>query len=249
MSRFQLRNIPVDTFDKKEALRTIGRMLFHGKGGRVFTPNVDHVVLAEHDERFAGAYRRVTISLADGMPVVWASHLIGPRVKERVAGSDFLFPLLQLAATKGYKVFWLGSNAETLNKAHKKASKMFPGIQIVGMMSPFVSSAVTDGEVKHITDTVIQFNPDIIIVALGAPKQEIFIDKASKYFPDSMMFGLGASLDFLAGDIRRAPRWIQKIGMEWFWRLCREPRRLWKRYLRDFQFPVLVLKQYVGQSK
>ena len=246
MSRLQLRNIQVDTFDRNEALRAVKHMLFSGKGGTVFTPNVDHVMLAEDNIRFADAYARATITLADGMPIVWASRLLGPRIKERVAGSDFLFPLLQMAAEKGYDVFWLGSHPETLERAQRNAGKMFPGIRIT-RMSPDVSSDVTDEEVESIMKIVRRCNPHIIIVALGAPKQEIFIDKAIQYCPKAVMLGLGASLDFLAGDVKRAPKWMQVIGMEWFWRLCREPRRLWKRYLRDFKFPVLLFQQYLDE--
>lgn len=243
MSRLQLLNIQVDTLSKEQALQAVSNLIASGKGGTVFTPNVDHVILAEENEQFAEAYDRATISLADGMPIVWASRILGPRIAERVAGSDFLFPLLRMASEKKYNVFWLGSQPETLERAHRKALGMFPGIRVT-RMSPIVSSSVTDDEVETIMKHVKRCEPDIIIVALGAPKQEIFIDKATHYCPSAVMIGLGASLDFLAGDVKRAPKWMQKIGMEWFWRLCREPKRLWKRYLRDFKFPILVWQQY-----
>lgn len=246
--RLQLRNITVDTFDKEGALRAVNKMLMSGNGGTVFTPNVDHVILAEENEEFANAYSRATIKLADGMPIVWASRLFGPKINERVAGSDFLFPLLQMAANNSYNVFWLGSQSETLERAHRIALEKFPGIRVT-RMSPMVSSEVTDSEVEAIMKFVRRCEPDIIIVALGAPKQEIFIDKAHHYCPKAVMLGLGASLDFLAGDVKRAPKWMQAIGMEWFWRVCREPKRLGKRYLRDFKFPVLIAKQYFENRK
>lgn len=244
MSKLQLGKIAVDTYDMHEAIFKIVELIQSGKGGNVFTPNVDHVILAESNTDFADAYTRADVSLADGMPIVWASKVIGPNIPERVSGSDLLVPLLSLCEFAGFTVFFLGSSEGTAKKAVKKAIDKFPFLSVVGNLSPKVSANPSDEEVKEIMAQVMQDKPDVIIVALGAPKQELFMDKAIAYRGSSVMLGLGASLDFLAGDIMRAPKALQKAGMEWFWRLCQEPKRLGGRYLRDFKFPFVVAKQY-----
>jgi N-acetylglucosaminyldiphosphoundecaprenol N-acetyl-beta-D-mannosaminyltransferase len=242
MSRLQLGNIKIDTFTQNEALQAI-ELLHNIGGGTVFTPNVDHVMLAETNAAFINAYQKASIKLADGMPIVWASHLLGTPISERVAGSDLLMPLLWLAFEKGWKVFFLGSSSKTIIKALHNIEKTVPWFQVVGHLSPTVSEQMTDQEVQEIMEYPMSCKPDLVIVALGAPKQEIFISKAHQYLPKSVMIGLGASLDFIAGDVPRAPQWMQKIGLEWCWRLLREPRRLFARYLRDLKFPLVVWRQ------
>lgn len=239
----KIGKIEISILDKREAIKTIERLALAASGGRIFTPNVDHIMLAEKNDRFAQAYKRATLSLADGMPIVWISKLFGKELSERVAGSDMLVPILEVANTHYLNVYLLGTELQVLRIAADKIHKTFPNINLVGISSPFITNDVGDDEVAEIMGPIRHLNPDIIITAFGAPKQELFIDKASWYCPRALMFGLGASLDFFAGKIRRAPKWVQNMGLEWLWRLVGEPKRLWKRYLRDLQFPLIVYRQ------
>ena len=244
MPRLNLGKISIDALTQAQAIHEIDKLVF--AGGAVFTANTDHVMQAETNEQFAAAYSRSKLTLADGQPLVWASHLLGTTLPERVAGSDLLMPLLKLASERGLRVFLLGSQTHILRRAIVKAEDKFPDLLIVGHLSPTVSSDVRDWEVSDIMGEVARHNPDIVIVALGAPKQELFIDKALQYCPTAVMLGLGASLDFLAGEVSRAPYWMRSVGLEWLFRLVQEPRRLWKRYLRDLRFPLVVIRQLRG---
>lgn len=244
MNRLQIGKIQIDIHNKKEAIQAIDTLIQSGIGGNVFTPNVDHVILAETNKEFAAAYGEVALSLADGMPIVWASKILNLPLMEKVSGSDMLVPLLRYAWEHDLSVFFLGSKLEVLHDAAVAIENKCPRIRIVGMMSPVVSDNPTSDEVEAIMVPIQELAPDLIIVALGAPKQEIFMDKARAYLPKTVMCGFGASLDFFSGRIKRAPKWMQASGLEWFYRLYKEPKRLWKRYLRDMQFPLIVLRQW-----
>lgn len=237
----QIGKILVDTYTQKEALQAI-KKLIGSTGGNVFTPNVDHIVLAEENKAFADAYDRASIKVADGMPLVWASRFLACKIPERVAGSDLLLPLLRLAYEHDWSVYLLGSSPETIQIACRKLDDMFPALRIVGHSSPMVSSNPTKEEVAGIIAPVVALRPHLVIVALGAPKQELFMDKAIDFCPGSVMLGLGASLDFIAGKVQRAPRLLRSLGLEWFWRLCQEPKRLWRRYYRDLKFPFIIYR-------
>lgn len=246
--RFTLGNIDIDNLSQTEALKAI-ELLHSSGGGKVFTPNVDHVMLAETNPRFRDAYRNASLCLPDGMPIVWASKILkGKSIPGRVAGSDLLLPLLQLCYGRNLSVYFLGSTLNTLDAGTAAAAKNIYGFNsefnnMIGGSSPTISEGVSDFEVEEIMRPISQVAPDIIIVLLGAPKQEIFIEKAHKLYPKAVYLGLGASLDFLAGTSKRAPKFLQRLSLEWLYRLVQEPKRLLPRYLRDMQFPLIVLRE------
>lgn len=244
-----LGKISVNTYTQQEALKAIELLVRANNGGMVFTPNVDHVVLAEDDESFAKAYNNANICLADGMPIVWASYFLGNKILERVSGSDLLLPLMRRAYENDWSVYFLGSSEAVLKKTIRKLSDKFPSFNIVGHLSPIVSANPSWTEVELIVKNIAQLKPQLIIVCLGAPKQELFINKAIGFLPNSVMLGLGASCDFFVGDIKRAPKLMQRVGLEWLYRFIQEPRRLFKRYFRDLQFPLIVYKQYKNNKK
>lgn len=247
-NRFRLGNLEIDALDKAGALHAIDNLILAG-GGNVFTPNVDHVVLAECNQAFAKAYDRAAIALPDGMPIVWASWLSGANLTERVAGSSLLIPLIKFIWEHDLSLYLLGSNETVLKESIRKIDDMCPRIRILGSSSPLISNDVSDAEVSAIMEPIRALKPDVVIVAFGAPKQEIFIDKANAAGSQIVMLGLGASLDFLAGAAKRAPKLMQSIGLEWLWRLVHEPKRLWRRYLRDLQFPLIVFRQCFREFK
>jgi N-acetylglucosaminyldiphosphoundecaprenol N-acetyl-beta-D-mannosaminyltransferase len=229
MRRLRIGDVWVDVIDSRGALEAIERLVDAGQGGSVFTPNVDHVVKASRNPAFRAAYSRVSLSLADGMPLVWASHLLGSPLPERVAGSDLLIPVLQLAARRKYRVYLLGGAPGVAEQtARLLGDKM--GMVIVGWDDARIAMDGSDPGDASIARAKAA-RPDLIFVALGPPKQELWIDRAQGHLGSAVSLGVGASLDFLVGKYKRAPRWMARTGLEWLYRLLQEPRRLWRRYL------------------
>jgi len=216
------------TFDG--ALAAIEALVQAGQGGSVFTPNVDHVVTAEDDLEFRAAYDAASLSLADGKFVVWAAQLLGTPVPEKVSGSDLIEPLLRLAGSRGWRVFLLGGAPGVAEAAAERSRRDF-GVNVVGTASPFIRMDGTAADLEQGIEEVVAARPDLVLVAMGAPKQERWIHHNRERLGRAVAAGIGASLDFVIGRISRAPRWVSNAGLEWLYRLGREPRRLAHRYL------------------
>jgi N-acetylglucosaminyldiphosphoundecaprenol N-acetyl-beta-D-mannosaminyltransferase len=212
-----------------QALRAIESLVDEGKGGAVYTPNVDHVMKAQSNEAFRGAYEHASLSLADGMPLVWAARLLGCPLPERVAGSDLLIPLLELAARRRWRVYLLGG-APGVAEATAKLLTEKRGVCVVGWDDCLIASDGSDTRGDSAARARAA-KPDLILVGLGPPKQELWIRRSADAVRPAVSLGVGAGLDFLAGKYRRAPRWMARTGLEWTFRLLQEPRRLWWRYL------------------
>jgi N-acetylglucosaminyldiphosphoundecaprenol N-acetyl-beta-D-mannosaminyltransferase len=237
----QLGHVPVDRVTFDEALDAIGAMV--GSGGVVFTPNVDHVVLADTDAGFCRAYETVDLSVADGMFVVWASHVLGTPVPEKISGSDLVPRLLDRAEKSGWRVFLLGGGAGVAVQAADRLRATHPELVIAGTAAPRIDMGDPKATREDIIQEVRRARADIVLVGLGAPKQELWIHEAAHALRPAVLLGVGASLDFLAGTARRAPRWISAMGLEWAYRLVREPLRLWRRYLvRDPRFLLILVR-------
>lgn len=244
--RVWLGGVPVDGVTRPEALEHLDRLVSRGRGGVVFTPNVDHVVLAEHDRRFREAYATADLSLVDGMPVLWACRLLGHPVPEKISGSDLVRPLASLAAARGWRVFLLGAGERVADRAAGILREENPGLQVVGTASPRVDLAAPASERDELREAVRATRPDLLLLALGSPKGEVFAHECREALGATVIVGVGAGLDFLVGTARRAPRWMSASGLEWTYRLAREPRRLWRRYLlRGPRFLPIVLRAAV----
>jgi N-acetylglucosaminyldiphosphoundecaprenol N-acetyl-beta-D-mannosaminyltransferase len=242
--RLEIGGVPIDVVDLPGALDVIDNLVRAGAGGTVFTPNVDHVVLAQHDPRFAAAYARVSLSLVDGMPVLWASRLMGRRLPAKLSGSDLVRPLMRHAAERRYRVFLLGGDPGVAEQARSVLERELSGLLVVGIESPPIE---VDRVPAELIERLRAARPDLILVALGAPKQEIFASEFRDSLVPAVLLGIGASLDFIAGTRKRAPRWMSETGLEWLYRLAQEPRRLAYRYLlRDPQFLWIVARQLSG---
>jgi N-acetylglucosaminyldiphosphoundecaprenol N-acetyl-beta-D-mannosaminyltransferase len=227
--RLRIGRVWVDALSFRGALREIERLIDSGKGGAVYTPNVDHVIKAESNPAFRRAYEHASLSLADGMPLVWVGRLLGCPLPERVAGSELLGPLLERAAQRKWAVYLLGG-APGVAKAASDMLIRERGVNVVGWDDCQIGMDGSDGTGASIARAQAA-KPDLILVALGPPKQELWIDLASERVRPAVSFGIGAGLDFLTGRHRKAPRWMSRVGLEWFFRLMQEPRRLWRRYL------------------
>jgi N-acetylglucosaminyldiphosphoundecaprenol N-acetyl-beta-D-mannosaminyltransferase len=219
----------VDVLTFAGALREIEKLVDRKEGGSVFTPNVDHVVKAASNDAFRQAYERASLSLADGMPLIWVSSLLGCRLPERVAGSDLLVPVLKLAARRRWKVYLLGGAPGVAPAVAKLLTEQM-GIAVVGWDDCRIESDGSDPTNGSFTRAGAA-KADLVFVALGPPKQELWIDRARDVIHPAVALGVGASLDFLVGKYKRAPRWMGRVGLEWAYRLSQEPRRLWRRYL------------------
>jgi N-acetylglucosaminyldiphosphoundecaprenol N-acetyl-beta-D-mannosaminyltransferase len=231
--RLDLGPLGVDAVTLAGALDRIEALVAAGRGGRVFTPNVDHVVIAERHAEFREAYRAADLSLADGVPILWAARLLGEPLPAKVSGSDLVVPLVERAAARGWRVYLVGAAPGVAAEAARTLQQRFPGLRIAGVDAPFVRLDGPDPEGEAALARLAAAAPDLVLVAFGAPKQELWMHRHRAAFGRAVAVAVGASLDFVAGTIRRAPRWMQRAGLEWAFRLGREPRRLWRRYLVD----------------
>lgn len=241
--RVRVGALPLDVLDKAAALDAIERLVRDGRGGTVFTPNVDHIVQAEHDAEFRAAYERTDLSLVDGTPVLWAARLLGTPLPEKLSGSDMFEPLLERAAGRGMKVALLGGGPGVAELAARNLREHMPKLQIVDTLAPRIGLTATDEE-REAVERLVRAKADLVFVCLGAPKQELFSDRNRRTLAPAVLIGFGAAVDFAAGTMPRAPRWMSQLGLEWAFRLGREPRRLAARYLlRDPEFFKIVAKQ------
>jgi N-acetylglucosaminyldiphosphoundecaprenol N-acetyl-beta-D-mannosaminyltransferase len=218
----------------------------------VVTPNVDHTVLLQEHPELREAYNHADLILADGQPLVWASRLLGRPLPERVPGSE-LVPSLFDSFDQGYdpiggnrlRVFLLGAGVGVGNRAAKRMKAAWPNIETVGVYSPPLGFEKNADESNYILGRLALARPDVLIVGLGAPKQEIWIHQHREKIQAKVALCVGATIDFLAGEKHRAPRWMQQTGFEWLHRMCSEPRRLLKRYAKDaWIFPQLCWQQF-----
>jgi len=243
--RVRIGSLPLDPVDLEGAIEGIDRLVKSGEGGMVFTPNVDHVVMAETNERFRHAYQAASLSLVDGTPVLWASQMLAKPLPAKVSGSDLVRPLMRLCAVHGYRVYFLGGAPGIARRAKLELERELPNLLVVGVDESRIDVDRVDPEVLA---RIKLTQPDVVVLALGAPKQEIFAYEQREAFGSAVVVGVGASLDFIAGVRKRAPRWLSAMGLEWMYRLLQEPRRLARRYLlRDPKFCLIVLRQLLGR--
>ena len=246
-ARVRVGKLPIDVVDFEGALDAIDELVRAGNGGTVFTPNVDHIVMAEHDERFRQAYEGASLSLVDGTPVLWASRLLRTPLPMKVSGSDLVMPLMERAAERGYRVYFLGGAPGVAEMAREKLVSALPSIQIVGMDAARIDVSGDMSAIDDVVERIRNARPDLVLVALGAPKQEIWSQARLALLKPAVLIGVGASLDFVAGIQKRAPRWMSSMGVEWLYRLAQEPRRLAGRYLlRDPEFCWILLRQLLS---
>ncbi|HMS01474.1 MAG TPA: WecB/TagA/CpsF family glycosyltransferase [Gemmatimonadaceae bacterium] len=232
-ARVPLGQLVVDHHTRDSALDAIERLVRAGRGGRVFTPNLDHILLVERRDDVRAAYARAALCLADGMPLVWASRRHGQPLPERICGADLIEPLAERAARAGWSLFLLGGAPGAADDAAYRLAAAH-GVRIAGCVAPRIAADGTTADAAAEAELAAQIRASgaqLVFVALGSPKQELFIDRIADAVAPAVLLGVGAGVDFLAGRVRRAPAWIGRLGFEWLFRLVVEPRRLWRRYL------------------
>ncbi len=230
--RINIAGVPIDPVDMPVALSRLraaigGDRLFH-----VATVNLDFVVSAQRNGEVRRIYERSDLNLADGAPVVWLARLLGARMPGRVAGADLVPALIAEVSSAGARVFLLGGEGGAAKAAAARLQEMHPALVVAGTYEP-PRSAIEDMDNDVILERIAAARPDLLLVALGHPKQERWIDLHRDRLPVGVAIGVGCVFDLIAGRSRRAPRWMQAAGLEWFFRLAQEPQRLVGRYVLD----------------
>jgi N-acetylglucosaminyldiphosphoundecaprenol N-acetyl-beta-D-mannosaminyltransferase len=202
-----------------------------GEGGWLITANLDFLRRFVHDPASRSIYADADLRVADGMPLVWASHVRGTPLPERVAGSSLLVPICQAAAREGRSVYLLGGDPDAAKVAAERLCEKAPGLQLAGLNSPQISAEVSEADVADVRETLRRAQPAVVFVAFGSPKQERVIARLRADFPATWWIGVGISFSFLAGHVQRAPAFVQRLGLEWVHRLVQEPDRLFRRYI------------------
>lgn len=240
--RVRIGPLWIDVLTRDEALDGIAALVEAGRGGSVFTPNVDHIVQAEDNEPFRRAYERASLAFVDGTPVLWAARLLGTPFPEKLSGSDLVLPIARRAAAARWRVYLLGGDPGVGEKAAARLREEH-GVNVVGVDAPMIRAEGGGEGERAVVERIRETRPHLVFVALGAPKQELWIARVLDDIRPAVAIAVGASLDFVAGTARRAPTWMSRAGLEWLYRLSQEPRRLWHRYLvRDPRFVVTVLR-------
>lgn len=229
-----LLGVAFDNLTLREAVERIEEMIVSGHSHYVVTANVDFLAQARRDVELQNILLNAPLVLCDGTPLVWASRLFGNPLPERVAGADLVPELIRVAAKKDYRLFFLGTTEEASTRAIARLRLQNPGLEISHYSPPFRSLLEMDD--AEMMRRIRAAQPHLLFVAFGCPKAEKWIATHSVELGVPVVIGVGATIDFLAGRVKRAPLWMQRGGVEWIYRLSQEPRRLFKRYATDLLF-------------
>jgi N-acetylglucosaminyldiphosphoundecaprenol N-acetyl-beta-D-mannosaminyltransferase len=239
-NRIEMMGCKVDNLSMEETLQTIEGFIFSGKPHQHVVVNVDKLVKANRDPELRQIINDCALINADGMPVVWASRLLGKGLKERVAGVDLFESLMQRSAEKGWRVYLLGAREEVVAGVSAIYQTKYPGLTIAGYRNGYWKPE----EEADVVEQVKAAQADLLFVAISSPKKEQFLGKYQEEMQIPFAMGVGGTFDVAVGKVKRAPVWMQKNGLEWFYRFLQEPRRMFKRYfIDDVAFFWLLLRE------
>jgi len=239
--------VPFTPLTLAETVAAVGSLIEIGQPSYFITANTHYAMLTAKDAGLRAINTRAAFIVADGAPLVWASRWQGSPLPERVAGSDLIFELSAAAATKGYRLFFLGGASGVAEEAARRLGARYPGLQVVGTECPPFRELTAEEE-EALAARIRSARPDILFVAFGQPKGERWIDQHLAELGVPVSVQVGASLDFAAARVRRAPGWMQKAGLEWAFRVGLEPTRLFTRYARNAWFIAGMLVRDVGKA-
>lgn len=219
---------------EREFLDEVEKLISGGRrGAYMVSLNVDQVVKVDRDPSFADAFNSADFSLMDGVPLIKYAHYKGYHVSEKISGSDLIFSLCKKAAERGWSCFFLGGKEGIPEKAATNLAERYHGLNIAGAYSPPFGFEKDPGLLNEVIRRVSEAAPDICFICLGEPKQTLLAHEHGDEMGFCIGLCLGAAVDFAAGSVKRAPKWIQNAGLEWFYRFLKEPKRLFKRYFVD----------------
>jgi len=241
--------LPFAQLDRYQTIEAIERLIRRGEPSFLITANVQYAMLCDGDPRLAEVNRQAAFLVADGMPMVWYSRLLGRPLPERVAGSDLIYLLARRAAEQGHRVFFLGGKPGVAAAAANILAWRYPGLQIAGVEAPELESLSTE-EHQQLVERIRDARADLLLAALGQPKGELWLAANHRALGVPVSVQVGATFDFVAGRAARAPRWMQAIGLEWLHRMCCDPKRLGPRYARNARFLAkAVLRDLIGRRR
>jgi N-acetylglucosaminyldiphosphoundecaprenol N-acetyl-beta-D-mannosaminyltransferase len=233
--RVRIWGLPLARLSSAQTVDLVERLIRRGRPSFFITANLHYAMLSDRDPQLARVTRQAAFLLADGMPMVWYSRLIGHALPERVAGADLIYALCQRAAERGQRVFLLGGAPGVAQAAAANLCRRWPNLQIVGAEAP-PFRPLSAQEQADLVQRIRRRHADLLLVAFGQPKGELWLAENYQALGVPVSVQVGATLDFVAGRIRRAPRWLQGLGLEWMFRAVQEPRRLGPRYFADLLF-------------
>ena len=244
--RVNILGVGVSAVNMELALRQTELLLDQGKQGYVCVTGVHGIMEAQSDDAFRDTLNRSFLTTPDGMPTVWLGRIHGFKHMNRVYGPDYMLGLCERSVTKGYRHFLYGGKPGVAEELGAELTRRFPGLQIVGTYTPPFRPLNADEE-DDLRAQLEMSQADVLWCGLSTPKQERFMAAYSQRMPVKLMVGVGAAFDLLSGNLSEAPDWMKKAGLQWLFRLIKEPRRLWRRYLlNNPRFTWLTFLQLTG---
>jgi N-acetylglucosaminyldiphosphoundecaprenol N-acetyl-beta-D-mannosaminyltransferase len=240
IKKINFLDIPLDTLTMDETINKIDQAIFSNKQVHHCVINAGKVVKIQTDKKLKESVISSDVINADGMSIVWAARFLGHKIKERVAGIDLMENLVELANKKKYKCFFLGAKEKVVKKIVDHYSEKYSNKIIAGYRNGYFDNE----EEKMIIDQIIKSKTNLLFVAMTSPKKEIFLNRYKAELQSvNLIMGVGGSFDVISGEVKRAPLFMQRIGLEWFYRFAQEPRRMWRRYLiGNLKFLIIIFK-------
>jgi N-acetylglucosaminyldiphosphoundecaprenol N-acetyl-beta-D-mannosaminyltransferase len=242
--RVDILGCSIDNLSMEETLSKIESFIQSGEPHQHGVVNVDKVVKSSRDPELRRIINQCALVSVDGMPVVWASRLLGKPLKERVAGVDLFTALVKRSAIRGWRVFFLGGREEVVRAVKDYYGRNLPRLQIAGYRNGYWKPEEEAAVVKQITDS----HPQLLFVAISSPQKEQFLGRYQAEMKVPFAMGVGGTFDVVTGRVKRAPIWMQKSGLEWFYRFLQEPGRMFKRYFIDDMYFFWLLFKEIAQA-
>lgn len=244
-NRITFFGVELDIITMQETLERISEFIKNKDGVQHVVVNVAKLVYAQKDEQLREIINSCPLINVDGAGVILGAKFLGINIPERVAGIDLMEKLIEYSAQNGYRPYFFGAKEEIVKSVVEIYKEKYPQLQIAGYRNGYYSEDEEAGLVEEIKNA----NADILFVAMGSPKKEIFLSKYSKAMDVAFTMGVGGSFDVVAGKVKRAPMWMQKLHSEWLFRLIQEPKRMWKRYfVTNSIFLGMILKEFFNKS-
>jgi N-acetylglucosaminyldiphosphoundecaprenol N-acetyl-beta-D-mannosaminyltransferase len=243
VERVRVASCPVDRISFDQAIQQVRERIENGVPTHIVFVNAAKVVNYQRNKRLREAMDKADLLLADGVPLVWASRLLGRPLPGRVNGTDLMHALVELAAEQGYRVFFLGARQEVLDRAVRALKVRYPFLVVAGQHHGYFVPDHEDGVVQQIRASRAQ----LVFLAMSTPLKETWVDANKHRLGEAVFQGVGGSIDVVAGITRRAPVWMQRAGLEWFFRFLQEPRRMWRRYLETNSVFLWLVGKHLAQ--